>query len=120
MKANKKAILPSVAGVAIGFVNSFLGAGGGTIAVPLLKKTGLSQKEAHINAVAVILPVTVVSAGYYILKGSVSVSDAFPYIPSGILGAVIGSFIMKKISPLFLKRIFGAFMIYAGIRLLLR
>ena len=119
MKKLKNFLTP-IGGITIGFINSFLGAGGGIIAVPILKKEGLSQKEAHMNAVAVILPVTAISAGYYLIKGSVELSDALPYIPGGVVGAIIGTFIMKKISALYLKKIFAGFMIYAGVRLLIR
>ena len=43
-------------GFFIGIINGLLGAGGGMLAVPALKKLGLSQKDAHRNALAVILP----------------------------------------------------------------
>lgn len=108
------------AGMLIGIVNGLFGAGGGIVAVPLLQKMGLSKKAAHTNAVAVILPITVLSAVLYYLKGNVTFSDALPYIPTGIAGSVLGTYIIKKISPLWLKRIFGIFIIYAGIRLLLK
>lgn len=121
MKLIKKqnAVL-ALSGAAIGLVNGFLGAGGGMIAVPVLKKIGLSQKSAHSNAVALILPITVLSALLYLIKGYVKISDALPFIPAGIVGAVAGTYFLKKISPLWLKRIFGGFMVYAGVRLLFR
>ena len=50
----------------------------------------------------------------------VSISDSLIYIPTGLLGAILGTFLLKKISSVWLNRIFGAFMIYAGIRLLLK
>lgn len=118
LKSKKTLIIAS--GITIGVVNGLLGAGGGMIAVPLLKKLGLEQKEAHCNAVAVILPVTLLSAVLYLWKDYVTLSSAMPYIPTGIIGAVAGTYILKKISPKWLKKIFAAFMIYAGIRLLLR
>ncbi|MBR4123579.1 MAG: sulfite exporter TauE/SafE family protein [Clostridia bacterium] len=102
----------------IGVVNGLFGAGGGMIAVPLLKKMGFEQKSAHCNAVAVILPITVLSAILYIIKDYVNLSDAYIYLPTGVLGAGIGTVVLKKISPLWLKRIFGIFMVYAGFRLL--
>ena len=114
---NKK-IIPLVFGVMIGVVNGLFGAGGGMIAVPLLKKMGFEQKSAHCNAVAVILPITVLSAILYIIKDYVNLSDAYIYLPTGVLGAGIGTVVLKKISPLWLKRIFGIFMVYAGFRLL--
>ena len=107
-------------GILIGVVNGLLGAGGGMLAVPLLKKCGLDQTQAHINAVAVILPVCVVSAVLYLYKGNVTFLDAWPFIPSGILGSLLGTAIIKRISPLYLKRIFAVLMIYSGVRLILR
>ncbi len=107
-------------GILIGIINGVLGAGGGMLAVPLLKKLGFSQKESHTNAIAVILPITVISAILYIIKGNVTLSDSLIYIPTGLLGAILGTYLLKKISPTFLKRVFGALMIYAGIRLLIQ
>lgn len=120
MSTKNKTFLTAAAGIGIGFINGLLGAGGGMIAVPLLKRLGLNQKEAHANAVAVILPISIISAVMYIWKDYVNLSDALIYIPTGLFGAVIGTYILKKISPLWLKRIFGGFMVYAGIRLLLK
>ena len=76
----------------MGIVNGLLGAGGGMIAVPLLKKLGLSQKQAHANAVAVILPITVLSAALYLIKGYVSLADSFVFIPGGLVGSLIGTY----------------------------
>lgn len=119
MKINKKTI-SGMGGFFMGLANSIFGAGGGIIAVPLLKKSGLSQKEAHANAIAVILPVSILSAVLYIIKDKVQISDASPYILTGMAGAVLGTVFLKKISPVLLKKVFGFFIIYAGIRLLLR
>lgn len=110
----------AVYGISIGLVNGLLGAGGGMLAVPLLKNTGFEQKEAQENAIAVILPISVLSASLYLLRDYVNITDALPYIPTGLIGAVIGTVIIKKISPNLLKKLFGGFMIYAGIRLLLK
>jgi uncharacterized membrane protein YfcA len=116
----KEKMIKAGTGLLIGFVNGFLGTGGGIIAVPLLKRMGLTQKESHINAVAVILPICLVSAFLYVFRGDVTFKDAWIYIPTGIIGALIGTYIIKKISPLWLKRIFGALIIYAGVRLLMK
>ena len=120
IKLKKNMIKASFMGALIGVINGLFGAGGGMLAVPILKKEGLSQKEAHANAIAVILPITLVSAVMYILKDNVKISDALIYLPTGLLGAVLGTVCLKKISPLWLKRIFGGFMVYAGVRLLIK
>ena len=116
----KKNIIKMACGLAIGFINGLLGAGGGMLAVPLLKKYGLDTKEAHASSIAVILPLTIFSAALYVISGRVNISDSFIYIPTGILGAVIGAFILKKIPDKWIRRLFGIFMIWAGIRLFLR
>lgn len=116
---NKK-LITALCGAAIGFVNGLLGAGGGMLAVPLLKKYGFSQKAAQQNAIAIILPVTAVSAGIYLYKDYVNLSDSFSYLPTGFLGAITATLLMKKFSNKWLKRIFAFFMLYAGVRLLLK
>ncbi len=116
----KQNIITAAMGIFVGLINGVLGAGGGMLAVPLLKKTGLDQKSSHANAIAVILPITIISATIYIYKDLVNIKDSLVYIPTGLLGAIIGTYLLKKISPKWLKRIFGSLMVYAGIRLLLR
>ena len=100
----KDSLKNGVQGIAVGLVNGVFGAGGGMLAVPLLKKSGLDQKSAHANAVAVILPITVISAILYIVKGKVALSDSFTYIPTGLIGAVIATFALKKISNKWLRQ----------------
>lgn len=105
-------------GALIGGVNGFFGAGGGMICVPLLIKMGMERKIAHANAVAVIFPITLISAISYILQGRVAVSESLIFLPTGLLGSLCGTFIMKKISPEFIQKIFGGFMVWAGWRLI--
>ena len=118
MKKSKSLITKSAFGTLIGAINGFLGAGGGLVCVPLLMKIGMDRKTAHANAVAVIFPITLISAVSYILQGRVTLTQPLIYIPGGIIGAAIGTAIMKKISPTLIRRIFGGFMIWAGWRLL--
>ena len=107
-------------GIIIGIINGLLGAGGGMLAVPLLKSIGFEQRDAQENAIAVILPITVLSASLYLWKDYVNIGDAFIYIPTGLIGAAIGTMLIKNISPKILKKIFAAFMLYAGVRLLFK
>ena len=119
-KENKNLLVSALSGIVIGIINGLFGAGGGMIAVPVLKKIGLEQKEAHANAIAIILPITLVSAIMYVLKDMVTLKDALIYLPTGVAGALVGTFCLRKISPVLLKRIFGGFMVYAGVRLLIK
>ncbi len=116
----KKNLLTIAGSVAVGLINGLLGAGGGMLAVPLLKKSGFSTKESHANSIAIILPLSVLSAGLYIWSGRVNISDSLIYLPTGILGAIIGAYVLKKIPDKWMRRLFGIFLIWAGARLLLR
>ena len=119
-KMKNKKLITALFGVSIGFINGLMGAGGGMLAVPLLKKYGLSQKESQQNAIAIILPITVISAVMYLYRDYVNLSNSYCYLPTGFLGAIIATFLINKISNKWLKRIFALFMLYAGVRLLLR
>ncbi|MDR1002629.1 MAG: sulfite exporter TauE/SafE family protein [Oscillospiraceae bacterium] len=113
----KKKIL---GGVGIGLANGLLGSGGGMIAVPVLRHEMDSSKAVHATSIAVIAPLCLFSAAISLWGGRVALSDALPYIPAGVIGAVAGCLLMNKISGNLLRRIFGAFAIWAGLRLLLR
>lgn len=118
-----KGITKIIGGLAIGTVNSVLGAGGGMIAVPMLRKSGMEQNRAQANAVALIMLLTAASAGIYIYTGytgKVTFGDALPYLPAGLIGSVLGSFILPKIPTKILGKIFALFMLWAGVRMLMR
>ena len=114
----KQNIKRSLGGVLIGVVNGLLGSGGGMIAVPVLKGSGFDQRKAQANAIAVILPISIVSCAMYLIRGDIKITDGLGFLPGGILGAVIGTFLLSKIPTNILRKIFAAFMIWAGIRLL--
>lgn len=104
--------------VSIGLVNGMFGAGGGIFAVWLLKGILPDSKRAHASAVAVILAVSLISAASYLSGGYVNLTDIVYFIPGSIIGSLLGTVILNKISPKLLKRVFAIFMIWAGWRLL--
>lgn len=109
-----------VSGLTIGLINALFGAGGGLIAVTFLLKAGLSQKQAQATALCIILPLSVISSIVYLKKGYVGLESAKTYLPYSLTGALIGTALMSKISNRILKKIFAVFMLWAGIRLLMR
>lgn len=121
MKIKKKNTIFLFGGLLIGIINGLLGAGGGMLAVPLLSKYALmDQRTAQANSVAVIFPLTVFSAIMYIVKESVEISSALIFIPGGVVGAVLGTYVLKKIPNNILKKVFAIFMIWAGFRMLIK
>jgi len=70
----KKEVLRTAAlilsGAVTGILSGFFGGGGGMLVVPALTLImKLTEKQAHATAIAVILPVTVVGAVTYLLRG---------------------------------------------------
>lgn len=107
-------------GLFIGISNAVFGSGGGMIAVPYLNKKGLTQNEAQATAITVILPLTVISCTVYYFRGNFDIVSALKYIPFGFVGAIIGSFVLKKAPSGILRKAFSLFMIWAGLRLIFR
>ena len=101
-----------------GLMNGLLGAGGGMIAVPVLRKQ-MEIKESHATSIAIILLMTIASSVSYILNGSVNISDALPYIPGGLIGAFVGICLMKRIKPVIIKKFFALVMLWAGVRMVM-
>lgn len=118
-KKNKKNLHNIVGGLVTGLFNGLLGAGGGMLAIPFLSKR-LEPKKAHATCVAIILLICISSAVGYILNGTVSISDVSPYILWGIIGSLIGTFLLRKLNNRIIKKSFALFMIWAGIRMIWR
>lgn len=107
-------------GFAAGFLNGLFGAGGGVVVVPLLEHTGIEAKKAHATSIAVISALSVVSSIFYYLRGQLIFGNIIGYLPTGVLGAVLGALVLKKIPNLLLRRIFGGMMILSAVRLILK
>ena len=106
-------------GVLCGIFNGLLGAGGGIVAVLSLRKfLGVETHKSHATAVAIILPLTIVSAAIYLWGYQIDISTAAWVTVGGIIGGIIGAKLLKKISANMLHKIFGAIMIFASIRML--
>ncbi len=118
IKFLKKHINPIV-GFFSGIINGLLGAGGGMLVVPTLK-TQIQAQKAHATTVAIIFPMCLVSSIWYLAAGRVTVSDALPYAPYGVVGAAIGAFLLTKLNGKWLRIIFSAIMLWAGIRMIMR
>lgn len=103
----KKEKISAATGAVCGFINGLFGSGGGIIAVPLLRKSGLSQKEAQATSLSVMFFLSAVSAGIYLFEERVAFSDAAKFIPGGIIGGIAAALFFKKMKPEILRKIFG-------------
>jgi len=118
--AMKNKVFAALGGIAIGVMNGLLGAGGGMLAVPMLKKFGLDQTRAHASAVAVIFPLSIVSTTAYLYLGRFELADAWLYLLPGAAGALAGALLLAKIPQKWLRRVFAVLIIWAGIRMVMR
>lgn len=109
----------ALGGFIAGIVNGLLGAGGGLIVVPMLEKSGLDSIKSHATSVAVIFPICILSATLYVMRGSVSINQALPYLPWMLAGSVLGAWALPKFNKTLLRRIFGALIVWAAVRMLM-
>ncbi len=115
----KKKTFYVLGGLIVGFLSGFFGGGGGMLAVPLLIWAGgLQEKEAHATAIAVILPLSVVSGAVYLFSGIYELSTGLPIGLGFIAGGIIGSLLLKKLSGKVVCVIFSLVMIAGGIKLI--
>lgn len=109
-----------LAGAVIGFLNGFFGGGGGMVCVPILEKVlHLDNKKAHATAIAVIFPLSLVSAFIYVINGYI---QSLPLLTVGlgvVAGGVLGSFALKFLPPKAIRIIFAIIMFAGGIKLIL-
>lgn len=114
-------LAPWLCGAAAGLANGFFGAGGGMLLLPLLSKTtDLKQHELFACSVCIILPLSLVSAGVYLLRGGSFLTDAVPYLIGGVFGGAIAGLTLRKLPTKWLHRALGVFILWGGIRLLIR
>lgn len=116
----KKGFVSAVIGLGAGFLNGLFGSGGGALVVPAVQKfLNVDTHEAHASAIAVMLPMTVVSAVVYMFRAKPEFLPAFIVSAGGVIGGFLGARLMTKIPPEGLRKIFGIFIIAAAIRMLL-
>lgn len=109
----------SFLGMISGFLNGLFGSGGGLAVVPMLELLKITPQKSHATSVCIIFPLSLVTAVlYFYQKVTVQTHLLFWLIPFGLIGAFIGSLLLRKIPNSLLRRIFGGVMIYAGVRLL--
>lgn len=101
-----------------GFVNGFLGGGGGVIVVSLLLAVvKLNQKYAQATALLVILPLTVVSAVVYLIKGSVDWIPTLWVTLGVVVGGILGALLLSKLKSNVAKIIFAIVLIAGGVKM---
>ena len=88
--------------------------------VPLfIRWIGLKPKSAFATSVAVVALLSPVSLLVFWWQGRLSVTGAWPYLVGGALGGLVAGALFKKVSAVWLRRIFGVLLLYGGVRAVL-
>ena len=108
-----------LAGLFIGAVNGLFGAGGGMLAVSCLTYIGsLDEKSAHATAIALILPLCLVSSIAYGVGASFENGVILPTVLGVTIGGILGACLLKKLSSNVVSFLFYALMLFAGLKMI--
>ncbi len=109
-----------IMGALCGLLNGLFGSGGGVAAGPMLETANLEAKESHATSVAFIFILSLATTLSYLLGNKLDFDMAWSYIPYGAAGAIIGAVLLKKIPNSVLRRVFGAVILFAAFRILVK
>ena len=116
----KKKLELILSGTIIGFLNGFFGGGGGMICVPILQKVlNLDSKKAHATAIAIIFPLSLISAFIYVYNGVIQSLPLLATTIGVVSGGLLGAFALKVLPPKAIKIIFALIMFVGGIKLII-
>lgn len=109
-------------GLVAGIASGFVGIGGGMIIVPaLVFGLGLSQHMAQGTSLAMMIPpIGILAVMSYYRAGQVQIEYAAVLAVTFVLGAWAGSKWALRINPAVVRLVFGAFMLFAAGRLIVR
>ena len=109
-------------GFSAGLLNGLLGAGGGIILVRgaerVLPREYRDGRDVFANALAVMLPLSAVSAVSYVLRGSVHGLEFSRFILPAVIGGAGGGLLLSVIDTRLLRLIFSALVVWSGITMI--
>ena len=119
--ASKRRLL-LMGGLAAGFLNGLLGAGGGIVIVwileQVLRDVTRDARDVFANALAVMLPVSAMSTVSYAISGGLPQGNIARFLLPAVLGGLLGAFLLDRISTRAVKRLFCLLVILSGILLI--
>ena len=111
-------------GLAAGFLNGLLGAGGGIVIIWILEKTleyrTDDKRDVFANALAVMLPISAMSAISYAVSGGLPRDDITRFLFPAILGGLLGAFLLDRIGADTVKTLFCLLVILSGVVMVVR
>lgn len=118
MQLNTKTRL-ILAGLTAGSLNGVLGTGGGAALVPQLCAIDEIKPENQFpSSVAIILPICLVTLAADGISNPLPWKESLPYLIGSFGGGILSGLLGTRIPTLWLHRIFGALILFGGIRCL--
>jgi len=106
-------------GFGAGFLNGLLGAGGGILIVyglrHLLEDSPVDPHAIFASAIAVMLPLSAISAILYLRNGHLEAASVGMLALPAIAGGAIGALLLRRLSPRALSRLFAAVVLVSGL-----
>ncbi|MFH2138310.1 MAG: sulfite exporter TauE/SafE family protein [Candidatus Omnitrophota bacterium] len=108
-------------GLAAGIFGGFFGIGGAVVIVPaLIWICGFSQHMAQGTTLAAMIPpIGLLAAMHYYRHGNVKISVAIFIALGFFIGGYFGAVLVEKVPDVMLKRLFGCFLLFVAIKLIL-
>ena len=115
------AVLYVILGVVAGISSGIFGLGGGTILIPaLVFLFGLTQHQAQGTTLAIMVPpIGLLAALRYYYSGNVKLGMAGFICLGFFVGGLIGANMIQNLPDLMLKRLFGVFLLFISLRMIL-
>lgn len=105
--------------IIIGFLSgiiSGMGIGGGTVLIPaLILFNNTAQIEAQGINLIVFIPISIIAIITHMKQGNIETYYTKRIIPTGVVGAIFGSYIATKINPDLLGKAFAVFLLVIGV-----
>jgi uncharacterized membrane protein YfcA len=110
-----------IAGAASGFASGLLGIGGAIVLIPLLtRQLGLSQKQAQVTSLAMLLPpIALPGVLVYASEAELPWLALLPVMAGFVLGAFLGAKLNTVMSPARLTRGFAVLLLISAVVLLI-
>ena len=97
-----------------GVLNGIFGTGGGTVALPMLKRVTNDERTAFQTVQMFVLPLSILSAVTY--NKSENIKGIGLMCLGALIGGISGAFLSKKIKVKYLKLVFGLIILYVGVK----
>ncbi len=113
-------LIAALAGAVTGVLSGF-GIGGGTLLlIYMTAVAGLDQHLAQGINLLYFLPTAATALPSHLKNGFVDKKTALPAILAGLLGTALAAWVATALDVSLLRKLFGAYLIYIGLRELFR